>query len=109
MRCTLPVRRSLVVFAVGVLAACGGSESHDKSCSDACNNLFNCAAKLNFAPSDFLGASYATLSTCLAHCSVGTCPRQQELLNCAATAPCNNLSQVQTDAQACFTSTGCTP
>ena len=109
MRYAILVRRSLMVLsAVALLTGCGGSSS-DKSCSDACNNLFNCATKLDFAPSTYLGTNYATLSSCISRCNSGTCPNRQELINCTASVQCNSISQVQTDTTNCFETAACTP
>jgi len=87
---------------------CGGSSDY-KSCSDACNNLFNCAAKLDFTPSTYLGSDYQTLSSCISHCPSGTCPNQQALINCGANVQCNSLNQVETDTENCFSNAQCTP
>jgi hypothetical protein len=91
------------------LAGCGGSSSDNKSCADACNTLFNCGTKLNVTPETFLGPNYATVSSCISRCTTSTCAKNQQLVNCGAALQCNSLSQVETDAEACFTNAGCTP
>ena len=103
--------RSLLVVFVAVafigVADCGGGS--DKTCSDACNNLFACGAKLGVAPSTLLGSNYATVDTCIARCTNGGCPKVTQLVNCSAAVQCNTLTQVETDVQACFVNAGCSP
>ena len=101
------VWRSVMALSAVILLSVTGCGSSDKTCSDACNTLFNCAAKLKVAPSDFLGSNYASVSSCIDRCTTGDCPKKQQLVNCGAAVQCNNLSQVQTDVSACFTSNGC--
>ncbi len=93
------------VAFVGI-AGCGGS---DKTCTDACNNLFACGTKLGVAPSTLLGSNYATVDTCIARCTTGGCPKITQLVNCTSALQCNTLTQVETDVEACFTSADCSP
>jgi hypothetical protein len=110
------IRRSAVAVSAVILVAaagCGGTGgtggTENKTCADACNNLFNCGTKLSVAPSSFLGPNYADVSSCINRCTTGSCPKAQQLVNCAAALQCNSLNQVETDAEACFTNSGCTP
>ena len=101
------IQRSFVAVALLWLAGCGGS--NDKTCTDACNTLFTCAAKLNQSPATFMGSDYQTVESCIARCTTGSCAKKQQLLNCSAGLQCNDFSQVQTDLTACFVSSDCSP
>ncbi len=105
-------RRTVFCILGAVLLAgvgCGGSEDNDYTCSDACNHMFDCAAKLAVSPSDFLGPDYVSISSCVDRCATGDCPKIQDLINCSMAVPCYNITQVIADVANCFTDTGCVP
>jgi hypothetical protein len=103
------IPRSVLAASVVLLLSAVGCGSSDKTCTDACNVLFDCAAKLNVAPKDLMGSNYATVESCINRCTTGTCEKKQQLLNCSADLQCNDVTQVQTDVTACFVKSNCSP
>jgi len=105
---------AISVVSVVVLAGCGGGGGGgDASCSDACHHLFDCADHLGYTGAQvaemFGNSNYDSYSDCLARCDTGTCPHQQELLNCAVGVTCGNIDQVIEDVTACYDQAECTP
>jgi hypothetical protein len=103
------VSRSALAGSIVLLLSAVSCGSSDKTCAEACNVLFDCAAKLDVAPKDFMGSNYATVDSCINRCNTGSCEKKQQLLNCSADLQCTNVSQVQSDVTACFVKSDCSP
>ncbi len=71
----------LAVSAVALLSACGSG----KSCSDACNAVYNCAVSQGIGAS--LGPTF--VSTCVQACNATTCSNKQQVIDCVAGAKCD--------------------
>jgi hypothetical protein len=102
-------RSVLAISTIVLLSLAGCGDGDNKTCTEACNTLFACSAKLNLSPSDFMGSNYATVDSCIARCNTGSCAKKQQMINCGAGLQCNSLDQVEADVTACFVNSNCSP
>jgi hypothetical protein len=93
MRSSIPMLRPAVVAAALLFVAACGS---DKTCSDACNNMFACTADIG---QSLVGTD---VNNCIDRCNAGSCTDKQGAINCM-----DGLACVAGGVASCLGSFGC--